>query len=181
MSDEWQKKYDALVEEVRNIGNDMGIYPQAVKGYNDERDYEQRDGYKNGWNAAILEYGQAITEAAYRAQKSMSDELTMLLAADVGKLAGGKLVLNMSDTWGWATAWAEPVPEDELPRVAELFERYGHCGLYYWVTTKHLGLRSEFHDINRMVDFVAAEEKVIAEEPDSNKRAYKKVSYSIGV
>lgn len=34
---------------------EMGIYPLAVRGYNDERDYEQRDGFKNGWNAACWE------------------------------------------------------------------------------------------------------------------------------
>lgn len=35
---------------------DMGIYPAAVSGYNDERDYKERDGYKNGWNAAVKEF-----------------------------------------------------------------------------------------------------------------------------
>lgn len=37
---------------------DMNIYPISVKGYNDETDYERRDGFKNGWNAAAREFLQ---------------------------------------------------------------------------------------------------------------------------
>ena len=43
------------VEKAVDASTDIGVYPLAVKGYNDERDYEQRDGYKNGWNAAVQE------------------------------------------------------------------------------------------------------------------------------
>jgi hypothetical protein len=56
----------ALVERLRAVYDgddpkaDIGIYPAAVKGFDDERDYEQRDGFKNGWNAAVMEYGRAI-------------------------------------------------------------------------------------------------------------------------
>lgn len=45
-----------IVERLRGgVDADIGVYPQAVSGYNDERDYEQRDGFKNGWNAAVLQ------------------------------------------------------------------------------------------------------------------------------
>lgn len=45
-----------IVERLRGaIEDDIGTYPAAVKGFNDERDYEQRDGFKSGWNAANLE------------------------------------------------------------------------------------------------------------------------------
>jgi len=177
---EWKAKYDALIEAVRSIDNHMGIYPQAVQGFNNEKDYKERDGFKNGWNAAIMEYGKAITDLGFRCEKSMSDDLQMLVSADVGELQEGVLYLNMNDTWGWATGWSEEVREEEIPIVARLFRKYGQCGLYYWMTTKNPGLKSEFHDINRMVEFVSNEEKIIAEEPDGTKRAYKKVSYKVG-
>lgn len=90
------------------------------------------------------------------------------------------LVLNMNDTWGWATAWGEPIPEDKVVEVATLFERYGSCGLLFWVSEQHEAMRSEFKDINRFVDFVRQEEKLRKDLPDSNKRAYKKVTYTLG-
>lgn len=46
----------------------------------------------------------------------------------------GCLVLNQNDTWGWATAFGQPVPEDKLIEVAELFWAYGYPGILYWVT-----------------------------------------------
>ena len=43
---------------------DMDIYPAEIKGYNDERDYEQRDGFKNGWNAAVIEFCTKVSGIA---------------------------------------------------------------------------------------------------------------------
>lgn len=44
-------------EQEWNDALSVGIYPAAVSGCNDERDYTQRDGFKNGWNAASKELG----------------------------------------------------------------------------------------------------------------------------
>lgn len=89
--------------------------------------------------------------------------------------------LNMNDTWAWACADGEFVPDAELPRVAELFYRYGNCGLLYWVSERNNKMRSEFHDINRFIDFVRQEEAIREEVPDSSTRAYLKRGYLIGV
>ena len=91
----------------------------------------------------------------------------------------GAHVLNMNDTWMWASAWGEKVEDAELPEVAELFWRYGNAGLLYWVSKKHGGMRSEFYDNNRAIEFVEQEEQIRKELPDSNKRAYYKTSYQI--
>ena len=88
--------------------------------------------------------------------------------------------LNMNDTWAWACADGEYVSDEELPRVAELFWRYGHCGILFWVSEKNNGMRSEFYDINRFVDFVRQEEAIRADVPESSKRAYAKREYSLG-
>ena len=88
--------------------------------------------------------------------------------------------LNLNDTWGWAIADGEYVPNEELPRVAELFHRYGWCGILYWASERNNRCRSEFHHINRMLDFVRAEETIRAEIPDVNLRAYAKRQYTIG-
>jgi len=81
-------------------------------------------------------------------------------------------VLNMSDVWAWGCADGEEVPDEELPRVAELFFRYGWCGILYWASERRGGVVSEFCDNNRFVEFVRAEEKLREEVPDDTKRAY---------
>jgi len=88
--------------------------------------------------------------------------------------------LNMNDTWAWACADGQYVPDEELPLLAELFWRYGHCGVLYWVSQRRGRVRSEFKDINRHIEFVTEEERIRQEEPDSSKRAYLQRSYVIG-
>lgn len=89
--------------------------------------------------------------------------------------------LNMNDTWAWACADAEYVPDAELPRVAELFWWYGYAGLLFWVSERRGQCKSEFADVNRFIEFVRHEEAIKADEPDSSKRAYLKRSYTIGM
>lgn len=87
--------------------------------------------------------------------------------------------LNMNDTWAWACADGEYVPDEDLPEVARLFWQYGHCGILYWVSER-TGVKSEFHDINRFVEFVRNEELIRADEPSPSKRAYQRHEYTIG-
>ena len=90
-----------------------------------------------------------------------------------------RYVLNMNDVWGWASSDCEEVKEDELPELARLFFNYGWCGILYWVSEKNNGMRSEFFDNNRFIDFVMNEEKLRKEVPNSSDRAYKKISYKL--
>lgn len=88
--------------------------------------------------------------------------------------------LNMNDTWAWATAFGMPVSDEQVIEVASLFVNYGYCGILYWVSEQNDQMRSEFHDINRFVDFVRAEETLRKEMPQSTKRAYHKLKYTLG-
>jgi len=88
--------------------------------------------------------------------------------------------INMNDVWGWAIADCEYVPDESLPEVASLFFRYGWAGILYWVSERHNGMKSEFHDINRFIGFVRNEERIRAEFPDSSRRAYAKQTYTLG-
>ena len=87
--------------------------------------------------------------------------------------------LNMNDTWFWASAWGEEVEDGELVEVATLFWRYGNAGLLYWVSKKHDGMRSEFYDNNRAIEFVENEERIRRDIPDTDQRAYHQESYTI--
>lgn len=89
--------------------------------------------------------------------------------------------LNMNDTWGWALAWGEYVPDDKLIEVAELFWQYGWAGCLYWVSEQHEQMRSEFHDVNRRVEFVRHEEEFKKRTPGSSKQAYTPYSYVLGL
>ena len=89
-------------------------------------------------------------------------------------------MLDMNDTWSWASADGEYVPDEDLPEVARLFSKYGWCGLLYWTSERRDQMRSEFADVNRFVEFVRAEEAICREECNDSKRAYLKREYMLG-
>lgn len=89
-------------------------------------------------------------------------------------------MLNLNDTFCWGCADCEYVSDQDLPEVARLFHRYGWCGVLFWVNRKRNWEVIEFADIKRFVEFVAHEEAIRAEKPDSNARAYHKKSYTLG-
>lgn len=80
--------------------------------------------------------------------------------------------LNQNDTWGWACAFGQEVPEDKMSELGELFWRYGYGGVLYWVSEQNQKMRSEFFDINRQVDFVRREERFRKLVSGSSARAY---------
>lgn len=89
-------------------------------------------------------------------------------------------VLNMNDTFGWALAWGEKVPDEDLEEVARLVRTYGSHGAVYYVSEKNGRQRSEFADVQRGIDFVRIEETVRREHPGSSERAYFKTAYTLG-
>jgi hypothetical protein len=91
------------------------------------------------------------------------------------------LWLNLSDTFGWACADSEEITDNDLLEVANLFRDYGWCGLLYWASEKRGGELTEFADNNRFIEFVKKEEQIKRDVPQSTKRAYHRVSYTIGV
>lgn len=90
--------------------------------------------------------------------------------------------INLNDAFYWACSDMQYVEDDELPRLAELFWRYGNAGVMYWVAVeKRGGEKPEFVDVQRHIDFVTQEEAIRKEEPSSSKRAYLKRQYTIGI
>lgn len=89
--------------------------------------------------------------------------------------------INLNDVLYWASSDAQYVEDSELPRVADLFWRYGFAGVVYWVVVEKRGDESpEFCDIKRFIEFVAKEEAIRKEEPSCSKRAYLKRTYTLG-
>lgn len=178
MSDiDWKSRFFTLVEELKT-GFDIGIYPAAIIG---EGGYEERDDYKNGWNDAALELIKKMYAMIEKHSSSdLSDDLMLLTLADVGWYEDGEFVLNMNDTWAWASAFGQSVPKDKIGEVAKLYRSYGWMGLVYWVSKQNDNMTSEFKDINRFIEIVEHEEQLIKDEPSSSKRAYTQISYTVG-
>ena len=89
--------------------------------------------------------------------------------------------LNLNDAFYYACSDGEYVEDEELPRLAELFWRYGNIGLEYWVLEeKRGGEVPEFLDVRRQIEFVKNEEAIRKEVPSSAKRAYLQREYTIG-
>lgn len=120
--------------ELEFISDNMGIYPAAMKGCGEEHDYEQRDGYKNGWNACVMEYGSKISAAVYSAQEKWSEE-EHLFAADTSAFhkMGDQWGVFLNDTWYYACADWEPIPKEKYNEVAKWYKDWGWGGLLYWV------------------------------------------------
>lgn len=92
-----------------------------------------------------------------------------------------KQIINLNDAFYWGCADCEYVEDKELPRLADLFYRYGEAGILYWVAVeKRGGMEPEFLDVKRQIEFVTNEEAIRKEEPDPIKRAYLKRKYTIG-
>lgn len=88
--------------------------------------------------------------------------------------------INLNDTWCWAAADGEYVPDADLPEVARLFLAYGWCGILYWASEKNDQLASKFHDVNRFIEFVRQEEAIRKDVPSDSTRAYHRCQYVIG-
>jgi hypothetical protein len=89
-------------------------------------------------------------------EKGMSQELALLLVADVGWMRDCKFHLNMNDTFYYACADSEEVGADEIKDVAGYFAKYGYKGLTYWVSKKRGELpqipryKKEVEDVQKM-------------------------------
>lgn len=146
-----------IIDELKAIQGCMGIYPRAVSGYNDERDYEQRDGYKNGWNAAVMEYGKEIDSAIDRARSEIDDDLLLFSADDetFRKNPDGSYSVFLNDTWYYACGDSEQIEPTDVATVAKWYRKFGRCGVYVWVADKR-GHNSQIPKIAKLVDAIRA-------------------------
>lgn len=88
--------------------------------------------------------------------------------------------LNLNDTFAWALAYGIKVADTDLPELARLFQMYGQCGVLYWASENGDIKKSQFHDVNRFIEFVRNEETILKELPGSSERAFTKRQYTIG-
>lgn len=153
------ERYRRIIQELQDVPSNLGVYPKAVHGMNKEESYEERDGFKNGWNACVSDYGKRITSILYSPDVDEGKDLLLLLYADAGWMIDGILYLNMNDTFAWACADAEEVPMDQIKEVARLYRWYGTDGLNYWVSKKRNWEVSEFGDVQKGIKRVRKSEE----------------------
>lgn len=176
---DWKTRYEALVRQLQE-DEGLGIYPMGHLSEEQRESFKRCDAYKCGWDDAAIANAVRMAEILKAAEDGLSQNVTMLLNSGYAFTGdGGKLSLNMNDTWGWALAWCPEIPDDQVKEVARLFRAYGNAGLLYWHSQQEGGMRSEFYDNNRQLDFVENEERIRKEVPDHNKRAYHKTEYMV--
>jgi hypothetical protein len=143
-------KYESLVSELKAIS--LGLYPAAVSWYNDERDYTQRDGFKDGWNAAIMEHARQFSAAVDRADFALDHDEQLFRSDDatLWKSSDGTWEVFLNDTWYYACGDAQPIEEAEKRIVADWYRRFGQAGVYYWVSLKR-GHNSEIPKIAKVI------------------------------
>jgi len=149
--------------------SDMGIYPAAVEGYNKEQNYKERDGFKNGWNAAVCEYGIKFKEIIWEEEGKLTSNEALFSSAGeycFDRNDDGTWNIFLNDTWYWGCSDGEDISKEEENEVARLFKEYGRAGLMYWVYLKR-GHPSEFPQEQFMIAAVKEMEelrKLMAEQ-----------------
>lgn len=176
---DYRQRYEDLVR-LFEAQSGPGVYPLGHLSPEERDSFKGTDAYRCGWNDAHMDHLQRSCAVVEQAAAGLSDDVRMLLASGEATWKDDHLSLNMNDTWVWASAWCPDVPAGQVAEVAALFRRYGRAGLLYWHSRQEAGMRSEFADVNRMVEFVRREEAVRSEVPDDNERAYHDVVYTIG-
>lgn len=141
-----------------------GVYPNGHLS-NERREAIKAaasDEYRCGWNDRSMDQFSRDKTLMAQAQSGLSDDVRCLLASGLAFWSGGgKLSLNMNDTWAWACSDLPGVPEEQIVEAARLFRSYGFAGLMYWYTLQPDGPKqSEFHHNNRAVEFVSNEERI---------------------
>ena len=87
-------------------------------------------------------------------------------------------MINLNDTFWWASAYCEYVEDDEIEEVYRLMIDYGWCGILYW-TAKKGKIEPEFNNVRRMISFVENEEKIKGKCKSSSDYAYSDDKYLI--
>jgi hypothetical protein len=128
------------VKVVMDVLATTGIYPASTAEWDSKTNKivneKPRTEWQNGWNACQWDIFSKINDSLGKLeQEVMTDELAILLIADVGWMDEGKFILNMNDTFHYA-ADCEEVPEEEIKEVGRLFATYGYKGIDYWVAEK---------------------------------------------
>lgn len=120
--------------------DDLGIYPRSVQGGSNA--YEQRSDYQNGWNDAIMEHTQKVIKIHNYLDTLKPEHRTALenlMLEEVIQLAvrddKTSLWLNVNDTFYYAADGEDFEPGD-LPKLNELYEKYGWQGIIAWVAKK---------------------------------------------
>lgn len=119
--------YDEILFEINSM-LDMGIYPKAVQSQDKEQSYQERDGFKNGWNACVMECIPKIKEKLGLYESPWTEPEKLFIAADDGCFYyndGWHIFLN--DTWYWACSDCEEIPKDKYEEVADLFRAFGRA------------------------------------------------------
>lgn len=129
--------------------DDLGIYPAAyVKG----DVTTERTPWQDGWNAAVCamtDYQEAIEkwfeelpDDAQQAVDLFLGRNDLILRVNVTnpipapKHSQVRMLLNMGDTFEYATADAEEVPVDAIVKVAHVALDYGTQGLIAWAAMR---------------------------------------------
>lgn len=137
------------------------------------------------YNEATMELAAAYATDHPANDDALAEAKKLLLAS--GEFFDGydleglpPYTINLNDAFYWACSDCETVPEECLLEVARLYQRYGRCGLYYWVLERRGEKRVEFKDVNRFVEFVRREEQLRKDVESSSKRAYHALTYTLG-
>src|SRR3990172_3779658 len=107
--DESKINIGLLIRLLDCLDDNIGIYPAAIEGMGKEKDYKERDGFKNGWNTCVTEYGRAYRAAIDKATDGWSENENLMSAAGeyTFNYDGQNWSIFLNDTWYYACSDGE--------------------------------------------------------------------------
>lgn len=131
---------------------DIGIFPMSVKG--GEQPYEKRSDYQNGWNDAQMKIMEQVWSMIDKFDKDgYSDDLALLIAANIVTRYDDKFLLTLNDIFYYASD-SEEINKEDVKEITKLYRSYGRAGVIYWVSKKRNNEIPQIPMFVTMLDFV---------------------------
>ena len=129
-------KLKLKIEALKEVTSGMGIFPLGAVPTEERESYtkDRPTAYKAGWNDAIIAMAKELNRLERKDWGLMSEDALLLLLYGGAFIVEGKLHLNMNDTFAFACADDEEVPDDKIVEVTNLYRKFGYDGLTYWVS-----------------------------------------------
>lgn len=99
----------------------------------DVKNYHDKPEFKEGWSQCELAHIQRYISLENEKWQSDRNILFLLLTGECWLNQENRLLLNMNDTFAYACADCEEVPEGKVEEIISLYKRHGNNGLIYWV------------------------------------------------
>ena len=127
-------KYERIVREIEAQMEQSWVY--MMGGIERPENIKDTAAYRFGWNDGQEEFAESIEKCMRQKEDYALTDYFLFHIDDFWK-DGDDWYIQLSDTWYYATADGEYVPEEHYEDVIKMHRAYGRAGLLWWVWKKY--------------------------------------------